>query len=83
MLELGSFGFCGAVEAQAPYLPAAREVCMGKNMSAREPNNERQNSPSKYYITALERKVSLGTGMVCYTWICQGKFTMLRHGDHI
>ena len=83
MSELGSFGFCGAVEAQTPYSPPAREVCMGKNMRAHEPNNERQHSLSKYYITAPERKVSLGNRMVCYTWTCQEKFTMSRHGDHI
>ena len=56
---------------------------MGKNMSAHEPNNEGQNPPSKYYIGAPERKVSLGNGMVRYTWTSQGKFTMSRHGDHI
>ena len=29
-------GFCGPVAAQAPYSPPAREVCMGKDMSAHE-----------------------------------------------
>ena len=47
-------GFCGPVEAQVPYSPPAREVRMGKNMSARESTaNKRYNSPSKYYIAAL------------------------------
>ena len=29
-------GFCGPIEAQTPYSPLAREVCMGKDMSAHE-----------------------------------------------